>query len=87
MPANALVSRRGTNEPALPSVWSLAGGQVVENEGVLPDIKVEQLPADMLAGRDPQLEKAMEIIMKEPEKNPPPRPLRPRYPVRVRKPS
>jgi tricorn protease len=52
---------------------------------VPPDIEVEQWPADLLAGRDPQLEKAIEIILKELEKNPPARPQRPLYPVRVRK--
>src|SRR5438874_6490315 len=32
----------------------------VENEGVPPDVEVEQWPADVLAGHEPQLEKAME---------------------------
>jgi C-terminal processing protease CtpA/Prc len=65
---------------------SPAGGWVVENEGVPPDIEVEQAPAAVRAGRDPQLEKAIETIMKELERNPPAKQMRPRYPVRVRKP-
>jgi tricorn protease len=68
------------------ALWSPEGGWVVENEGVPPDIEVEQSPADLRAGHDPQLEKAIETIMKELEKNSPATPLRPRYPVRVRKP-
>ncbi len=36
----------------------------VENEGVPPDVEVEQTPADVIAGRDPQLEKAIEIAMR-----------------------
>jgi len=57
----------------------------VENVGVPPDVDVEQLPADVIAGRDPQLEKAIDIIMKELEKNPPKKPQQPPPPVRVRK--
>ena len=34
-------------------------GWVVENEGVPPDIEVEQTPKDVIAGRDPQLERAI----------------------------
>jgi tricorn protease len=68
------------------ALWSPEGGWVVENEGVPPDIEVEQSPAAVRAGRDPQLEKAIETIMKELERNSPATPVRPRYPVRVRKP-
>ncbi|MCI0459627.1 MAG: S41 family peptidase [Gemmataceae bacterium] len=67
------------------ALWSPEGGWVVENKGVPPDVEVEQWPADVLAGRDPQLEKAIEIILKELAKNPPAKPQRPPYPVRVRK--
>jgi tricorn protease len=67
------------------ALWSPDGGWVVENEGVPPDIEVEQTPAEVLAGRDPQLEKAIEVIIKKLERNPPPAPHRPPYPVRVRK--
>jgi len=66
------------------AIWT-EDGWVVENEGVPPDIEVEQLPAEVIAGRDPQLEKAIEVILKELEKNPPVKPERPPYPVRVRK--
>jgi tricorn protease len=69
------------------ALWSPGEGWVVENEGVPPDVEVEQWPADVQAGRDPQLEKAIEIILKELEKNPPAKPARPPYPVRARKPS
>ncbi len=42
----------------------------VENEGVPPDVEVEQTPADVIAGRDPQLERAIAIVLQELEKNP-----------------
>jgi tricorn protease len=66
------------------AIWT-EDGFVVENEGVPPDIEVEQYPADVIAGRDPQLEKAIAVVLEELEKNPPPRMKRPPFPVRVRK--
>ena len=59
-------------------------GWVVENVGVPPDIEVEQTPAEVIAGRDPQLEKAIEVVLGQLEANPPPVVERPPYPVRVR---
>ncbi len=35
------------------------GKWAVENEGVAPDVDVENVPKDVLAGRDPQLERAV----------------------------
>jgi tricorn protease len=69
------------------ALWSPDEGWVVENEGVAPDVEVEQWPAEVNVGRDPQLEKAIEIILKELDKNPPTKPKRPSYPIRVKKPS
>jgi tricorn protease len=62
--------------------WTPEDGWAVENEGVPPDIEVEQTPADVIAGRDPQLEKAIEVVMAELKKNPPAPARRPAYPVR-----
>ncbi|MGV8042358.1 MAG: S41 family peptidase [Thermoanaerobaculaceae bacterium] len=67
------------------AIWTVDGGWVVENEGVPPDVEVEQLPADVIAGRDPQLEMAIEVVMKQLPASPPPKPTRPPYPVRVRR--
>jgi len=63
------------------AIWT-EDGWVVENEGVPPDIEVEQTPADVIAGHDPQLERAIRVILQELEKNPPQKPQRPPYPVR-----
>ncbi len=60
------------------AIWT-QDGWIVENEGVPPDIEVEQTPADMIEGRDPQLERAIEVILEELEKNPPPERKRPPY--------
>jgi tricorn protease len=66
-------------------IWT-KDGFVVENVGVAPDIEVEQTPADVIAGKDPQLEKAISVALSELEKNPQVAPTRPPFPVRVRKP-
>ncbi|HEX8407551.1 MAG TPA: PDZ domain-containing protein [Thermoanaerobaculia bacterium] len=55
----------------------------IENEGVPPDVEVEQTPADVIAGRDPQLEKAIEIALRELQANPPKKPVRPPFPRRA----
>ncbi len=60
-------------------------GYRIENEGIAPDIEVEQWPKEVINGRDPQLEKAIEVIMEQLKKNPPKYPDRPEYPIRVRK--
>jgi tricorn protease len=62
------------------AIWDAEKGWVVENEGVPPDIEVEQTPADVIAGRDPQLEKAIAVVLDELKKNPPKSPKRPAYP-------
>jgi tricorn protease len=64
------------------AIWTPEDGWVVENEGVPPDIEVEQTPADIIAGRDPQLEKAIEVVLAELKKHPVAKPQRPPYPVR-----
>jgi tricorn protease len=66
------------------AIWTNEGF-VVENVGVAPDIEVEQWPADIINGRDPQLEKAIEVALQELAKNPPVEPVRPPYPVKARK--
>jgi tricorn protease len=57
-------------------------GWAVENEGVPPDVEVEMMPADVIAGRDPQLERAIAIVMDGLKKTPPVAVKRPPYPVK-----
>jgi tricorn protease len=57
----------------------------VENEGVPPDIDVEQWPADIIAGRDPQLDRAIAIALRELEKTPANPLTRPAFPVRAKR--
>jgi len=56
----------------------------VENEGVYPDVEVEMTPRLVIEGRDPQLEKAVEIVLEELERNPPPKMERPAPANRVK---
>jgi len=60
------------------AIWT-EEGWIVENEGVPPDIKIQQTPSEVLAGHDPQLEKSIQVILKELKKNPPEKPERPPY--------
>jgi tricorn protease len=53
----------------------------IENVGITPDYEVEITPRDLLAGRDPQLEKAVQVALAEAAKNPIVAPKRPRYPI------
>ncbi len=58
----------------------ISGEWEVENIGVAPDIEVEQDPALVRKGRDPQLEKAVAVVMEELKKNPLPTLRRPSFP-------
>ena len=46
------------------------GNWAVENEGVSPDIEVIDAPHLLSQGRDPSIEKAVEVLLAELEKNP-----------------
>lgn len=46
-------------------IFGKEGKWVVENEGVSPDVEVEMTPKEVIAGKDPQLEKTVEILMKQ----------------------
>ena len=65
-------------------IWT-KDGFVVENVGVAPDIEVEQWPVDIINGKDPQLEKAIQVALDELAKNPPETPVRPPYPEKMKK--
>jgi tricorn protease len=64
--------------------WTEDGFEV-ENVGVPPDVEVEQLPAEVIQGRDPQLEAAIRIILEQLAADPPKRYERPPFPIRVRR--
>jgi len=61
------------------AIWHPDGYWDVEGHGVDPDIEVENAPHEMAAGKDPQLEKAIEVALDLLEKNPPKKFQRPPY--------
>jgi hypothetical protein len=60
--------------------YSPKGDWEVENHGVAPDYEVEQTPKDWASGHDPQLEKAVALVMDSLKKNPRPVAKRPAFP-------
>jgi tricorn protease len=50
---------------------------VVENRGVAPDIELENRPDLVVKGQDPQLERAIQEVMKQIQAKPPVLPQRP----------
>ncbi|HTS67994.1 MAG TPA: S41 family peptidase, partial [Terriglobia bacterium] len=50
---------------------------LIENRGVQPDVVVENPPDLVVKGQDPQLEKAIELVMKAIQENPKKLPARP----------
>jgi hypothetical protein len=56
-------------------------GWGIENVGVAPDHDVDITPADVMAGRDPQLQKAIEVALAQIPKRPIFAPKRPVFPV------
>ncbi len=63
-------------------IWT-QDGWVVENVGVAPDVEVEQTPSEIIKGKDPQLDKAIEIALDELKKHPPVEPVRAPYPKKA----
>jgi tricorn protease len=63
------------------AIYGLSGKWDVENEGIAPDVEVEQDPKLVREGHDPQLERAVQEVLALLAKNPPPTFERPPYPV------
>jgi len=66
------------------SLYGLNSQWVIENYGVAPDTEVEDLPGDLLAGHDAQLQAGIDYVLRQIEANPKtipaPPPLLPAYP-------
>ena len=60
-------------------------GFSIENEGIAPDIEIEQWPEDIINGHDPQLEKAIEVALKQLEQYNGVEIKQPEYPNKVYK--
>jgi tricorn protease len=62
------------------AIYGLEGEWEVENHGIAPDYDVDMDPKLVREGHDPQLEKAIEVVLELLRKNPPPSYRRPAYP-------
>jgi tricorn protease len=60
------------------------GEWIIEGHGVDPDIEVDNDPASLIQGKDPQLERAVAEVMKKLKENPPKPLTRPAPPVKVK---
>ena len=60
--------------------WTPNNDWEVENHGVAPDVEIEQDPKAVREGRDPQLEKTVQLLLADLEKNPVPKHKKPAYP-------
>ena len=72
----------GTVNQSNNAFWGREGKWLVENHGADPDVLLENDPASASAGKDLQLEKAVEVLKKEIAEKPFTFPTRPAYPVK-----
>ena len=63
-------------------IYDTSGKWIIENEGVAPDIFVEQTPKDLLEGKDPQLERTIKVLQEEMKTYKYPNVMKPKDPVR-----
>jgi tricorn protease len=74
-----LIDGGGVTAPRV-AIYGLKGEWEVENHGITPDVEVDMDPALVRQGHDPQLERAVEVILEQLQKNPLPEYKRPDYP-------
>jgi len=74
-----LIDGGGVTAPRV-AIYGLKGEWEVENHGITPDVEVDMDPALVRQGHDPQLERAVEVILEQLKKNPLPEYKRPDYP-------
>ena len=88
--ASSTARRRSTTAPIQQSnnaFYNDKGQWLIENHGGDPDILLENDPASASAGRDVQLEKAIEVLLKQIKEKPFTWPAVPKYPDSVRRPG
>jgi tricorn protease len=72
----------GTIQQSNNAFYNEKGQWLIENHGGDPDILLENDPASASAGRDAQLERAIEVLLKQIKDNPFAFPPVPKYPIR-----
>ena len=76
-----LIDRGGIRVPDWGWYDPVTGTWLLENRGVTPDYEIEIMPPEWRAGRDTQLEKAVQLALDALKKTPPKTPKRPADPV------
>ena len=71
MSGNARLSDGGYIGVPRFGIYNQEGEWIIEGIGIYPDIEVVDKPHLVATGRDPSLEKAVEVLLKELEENPP----------------
>lgn len=79
-----LVDGGGTTPPQF-APYGLDRTWVIEGHGVDPDIEVQNMPGDVLQGRDAQLEAGIKYLLQRLEEEPMEIPPRPAYPDKSKK--
>ena len=77
-----LIDDGGVTVPTF-GIYSTKGEWIIEGHGVDPDIPVIDDPSLMAKGADPQLDRAIEEVMKSLKKTPLPEIRKPKYPLRA----
>ncbi len=70
----------GTTTPPQFAPFGINGTWLIEGHGVVPDIEVQNMPGDVIQGRDAQLETAISVLLEQIKEAPMPLPERPAYP-------
>jgi tricorn protease len=76
---SALIDGGGVTAPRY-AIYGLNGDWEVENHGIAPDVAVEDLPKDVAAGHDRQLETGVQMVLDELKAHPVPEIPVPPYP-------
>jgi tricorn protease len=63
-------------------MWNITGNWTVEGYGVDPDYEVTDNPAEHVKGNDAQMEKAIQVINEDMQKNPVKKLHKPKYPYK-----
>ncbi|MEW6251223.1 MAG: S41 family peptidase, partial [Planctomycetota bacterium] len=75
----------GSCTPPQFGLYSLDRKWLIEGVGVVPDMEVQNMPGDVLRGKDAQLDFAIEYVLKEIKANPKELPAAPPYPDKSKK--
>ena len=83
---DARMMRYPDGQAILFGIYNTKGEWIIEGHGVDPEIQVVDDPGLMAGGGDPQLERAIDEVLKQLRKNPPTEVQKPKYPKRAGKP-